>query len=236
MAIHQGSSSNSDISDDLEMQDVDMAEDQLHRLLSRKEEDGRRSSEDDFELQQSLDLKGKTEGQTQTLLESYRDDDRRTYEDPGFKVEWHIRTPWVIAGSVAAAAIMFLAMVLFTRFIIVQETVKVERPQLEHNEGFRRPSSDYIIDPAWDFDASPQIRRYKWIIGDIIANPDGVFRPMIAINGQFPGPMIECNEGDTLVVEVINQSVNATSIHFHGLYQNGTNWMDGTSGITQCPM
>jgi FtsP/CotA-like multicopper oxidase with cupredoxin domain len=39
-----------------------------------------------------------------------------------------------------------------------------------------------------------------------------------------------------LVIEVDNQSDNATSIHFHGIYQNGTNFMDGTTGITQCPI
>jgi FtsP/CotA-like multicopper oxidase with cupredoxin domain len=38
------------------------------------------------------------------------------------------------------------------------------------------------------------------------------------------------------VIEVDNQSDNATSIHFHGIYQNGTNFMDGTPGITQCPI
>jgi FtsP/CotA-like multicopper oxidase with cupredoxin domain len=48
--------------------------------------------------------------------------------------------------------------------------------------------------------------------------------------------MIECNEGDTLVIDVDNQSVNSTSIHFHGIFQNGTNWMDGTNGVTQCPI
>ena len=25
-------------------------------------------------------------------------------------------------------------------------------------------------------------------------------------------------------------------MHWHGIFQNGTNWMDGTSGITQCPL
>jgi len=59
---------------------------------------------------------------------------------------------------------------------------------------------------------------------------------MLTVNGQFPGPLIECNEGDTLVIDVDNQSVNATSLHFHGIFQNGTNFMDGTSGITQCPI
>jgi FtsP/CotA-like multicopper oxidase with cupredoxin domain len=27
---------------------------------------------------------------------------------------------------------------------------------------------------------------------------------------------------------------NASSLHWHGMYQNGTNWMDGTVGVTQC--
>jgi FtsP/CotA-like multicopper oxidase with cupredoxin domain len=29
---------------------------------------------------------------------------------------------------------------------------------------------------------------------------------------------------------------NATSLHWHGMFQNGSNWMDGTTGITQCPV
>ncbi|GKT44845.1 laccase-1 [Colletotrichum spaethianum] len=56
------------------------------------------------------------------------------------------------------------------------------------------------------------------------------------INNQFPGPLIECNEGDTIVVHVRNEAVNATAIHFHGMFQNGTNSMDGTVGVTQCPI
>lgn len=101
---------------------------------------------------------------------------------------------------------------------------------------FRRQSSDYIIDPDWDYDASPTRHEYHWVISDITANPDGVFRPMMVINGQFPGPMIVCNEGDTIVVNVVNEAKNATSIHWHGLFQNGTNWNDGTVGVTQCPI
>lgn len=101
---------------------------------------------------------------------------------------------------------------------------------------FRRPSSDYIIDAGWDYDAAPTVREYEWVITDVTANPDGVFRPMMVINGQFPGPMILCNEGDKVVVNVVNHAKNATSIHWHGLFQNGTNWNDGTVGITQCPI
>lgn len=40
-----------------------------------------------------------------------------------------------------------------------------------------------------------------------------------------------------IVVHVSNSlQNNGTGIHFHGIRQNGTNQMDGTSGITQCPI
>ena len=102
-------------------------------------------------------------------------------------------------------------------------------------ENVREPG-DYTLNPEWDYEAISKTRVYNWTIRNTERNPDGVYRPMMLINDQFPGPLIECNEGDTIVVNVDNQAVNATSIHWHGLYQNGTNWMDGTVGITQCPI
>ena len=100
----------------------------------------------------------------------------------------------------------------------------------------RHSFSDYVIDSKWIYDEQPQKREYWWIVEDVKFNPDGVYRPMMVINKQFPGPMIECNEGDTITVHVQNMAVNATSFHWHGIYQNGTNWMDGAVGITQCPI
>ncbi|KAL8826265.1 MAG: hypothetical protein Q9191_003904 [Dirinaria sp. TL-2023a] len=97
-------------------------------------------------------------------------------------------------------------------------------------------TDDYVLDAHWDFSAPPTRREYHWRVDDTDHNPDGVYRPMILINRQFPGPLIECNEGDTVIVHVDNRAVNATSFHWHGIYQNGTNWMDGTVGITQCPI
>lgn len=99
-----------------------------------------------------------------------------------------------------------------------------------------RDASEYVLKPSWDLKAAPMIREYHWTIADGHLNPDGVYRPMILINNQFPGPLVECNEGDTVIVHVENKAVNATSIHFHGLFQNGTNAMDGTVGVTQCPI
>ena len=52
-----------------------------------------------------------------------------------------------------------------------------------------------------------------------------------------PGPTIEANEGDTIVVRVINDHPTlGASIHFHGIHQKGTPWSDGTAQITQCPL
>ncbi|KAJ4145088.1 hypothetical protein LMH87_003948 [Akanthomyces muscarius] len=99
-----------------------------------------------------------------------------------------------------------------------------------------RDPSEYILDMSWDHDAAPTTREYNWTITNADLNPDGVYRPMYLIDNQFPGPLVECNDGDTIVIHVHNQAVNSTAIHFHGLFQNGSNFMDGTVGVTQCPI
>ncbi|KAI0063945.1 hypothetical protein BV25DRAFT_1801547 [Artomyces pyxidatus] len=79
-----------------------------------------------------------------------------------------------------------------------------------------------------------QTREYNFSVGLVEGAPDGFQRTMLVVNGMYPGPTIEANQGDRLIVNVQNNLPNATSIHWHGLYQNGTNWYDGTSGITEC--
>lgn len=70
--------------------------------------------------------------------------------------------------------------------------------------------------------------------------PDGRSRWVLAINGSIPGPTLEVDWGDTVVVHFRNQlgeSVhNGTSMHFHGVRQLYTNPMDGVVSITQCPV
>lgn len=100
----------------------------------------------------------------------------------------------------------------------------------------RRADDDYILNTKWDFNAPSQERQFEWTIVEKEGNPDGIYKPMLTINGQFPGPLIEVNEGDTIVVNVHNAATNATAIHWHGIFQNGSTWMDGTSGVTQCPI
>jgi FtsP/CotA-like multicopper oxidase with cupredoxin domain len=99
-----------------------------------------------------------------------------------------------------------------------------------------RDTNEYMLSPSWNYGAPPATREYFWTINTATLNPDGVYRPMLLINNQYPGPLVECNEGDKIVVHVKNRASNATAIHFHGMFQNGTNNMDGTVGVTQCPV
>jgi FtsP/CotA-like multicopper oxidase with cupredoxin domain len=57
------------------------------------------------------------------------------------------------------------------------------------------------------------------------------------INGQYPGPTIRANWGDTVVVNVKNSlQHNGTGLHFHGIRQLNTNQNDGVPGVTECPI
>ncbi|KAK2041654.1 multicopper oxidase [Colletotrichum somersetense] len=77
---------------------------------------------------------------------------------------------------------------------------------------------------------------YDFSIGWVTANPDGAFeRPTIGINGQWPIPRIDANVGDTVLINVHNSLGNqSTSLHFHGLYMNGSTHMDGPAQVSQC--
>lgn len=78
---------------------------------------------------------------------------------------------------------------------------------------------------------------YNWDITWVTASPDGFARPVIGINGKWPLPVIEVELHDRLVVNVYNKLGNeSTSLHWHGLRLHGKVEMDGSSGITQCPI
>jgi iron transport multicopper oxidase len=79
---------------------------------------------------------------------------------------------------------------------------------------------------------------YDFNITWVNANPDGAFdRPTIGINGIWPIPTIRATVGDRVIVNIQNQLGNqSTSLHFHGLFMNGTTEMDGPVGVTQCPV
>lgn len=83
--------------------------------------------------------------------------------------------------------------------------------------------------------AEPAVRDYVFNITQGLAAPDGYLKPMILVNGQSPGPLIEANVGDRVRVRVNNQLESwSTTIHWHGINQNDSPWMDGVEGVSQC--
>ncbi|XP_063697643.1 uncharacterized protein LOC134828593 [Culicoides brevitarsis] len=66
---------------------------------------------------------------------------------------------------------------------------------------------------------------------------DGIERGFMSINRRYPGPSIEVCENDTIVVDVENlMAGTATSMHWHGILQEETQFMDGVAHVTQCPI
>lgn len=79
--------------------------------------------------------------------------------------------------------------------------------------------------------------HYNWDITWVNAAPGGVSRAVIGINGKWPCPQVDVDVGDRLVVKINNCLGNqSTSLHWHGIHQNGTSFMDGASGASQCPV
>ncbi|XP_067950161.1 uncharacterized protein [Watersipora subatra] len=64
---------------------------------------------------------------------------------------------------------------------------------------------------------------------------DGFARQIYTVNRQLPSPAIRVCEGDTIVAKISNEMANGegTSIHWHGLHQPGTPYMDGVALVTQ---
>ncbi|PLW14623.1 hypothetical protein PCANC_02554 [Puccinia coronata f. sp. avenae] len=80
-------------------------------------------------------------------------------------------------------------------------------------------SSDF---PDFQITDKPTTRRYTFNVTGSTAALDGFLRPVLAINGQIPGPLIQANEGDQLEITVINQMKVGLTIHWRGLYQAST--------------
>ncbi|KAE9392272.1 laccase [Gymnopus androsaceus JB14] len=77
-------------------------------------------------------------------------------------------------------------------------------------------------------------------------SPDGFTRSAVVVgtsagSGTTPGPLIMGNKGDSFNLNVIDSLADTdmnrtTSIHWHGIFQEHTNWADGPSFVTQCPI
>ncbi|KAM7522100.1 hypothetical protein LguiA_012002 [Lonicera macranthoides] len=81
-----------------------------------------------------------------------------------------------------------------------------------------------------------RIRNYKFNV--VMKNTTRLCstKPIVTVNGKFPGPTLYAREDDTVLVKVVNHVKYNISIHWHGIRQLRTGWADGPAYITQCPI
>jgi len=76
---------------------------------------------------------------------------------------------------------------------------------------------------------------YDWNITYGTISPLGVPQQGILINGQFPGPKINCTSNNNIVVNVFNNLDEPFLLSWYGIQQRKNSWQDGTLG-TMCPI
>lgn len=84
-----------------------------------------------------------------------------------------------------------------------------------------------LVSSSWVFAA---VKEYQLTIEEGPVNVTGKALKRITVNGQFPAPLLEFEEGDDAVIRVKNKLKNKdSSIHWHGLLLPGI--MDGVPGF-----
>ncbi|KAL3828848.1 hypothetical protein ACJIZ3_017650 [Penstemon smallii] len=76
---------------------------------------------------------------------------------------------------------------------------------------------------------------FDWKVTYGTIAPLGVPQQGILINGQFPGPKINCTSNNNIVVNVFNQLDEPLILTWAGIQQRKNSWQDGTPA-TMCPI
>nr|GMD80661.1 L-ascorbate oxidase homolog [Ipomoea batatas] len=76
---------------------------------------------------------------------------------------------------------------------------------------------------------------YTWKVTYGTISPMGVPQQGILINGQFPGPKINCTSNNNVIVNVFNELDEPLLFTWSGIQQRKNSWVDGTLG-TMCPI
>uniref|UniRef100_A0A7N0V7S2 Monocopper oxidase-like protein SKU5 n=1 Tax=Kalanchoe fedtschenkoi TaxID=63787 RepID=A0A7N0V7S2_KALFE len=76
---------------------------------------------------------------------------------------------------------------------------------------------------------------YDFKVSYITASPLGVPQQVIAINGNFPGPIINVTTNNNVAINVRNKLDEELLITWAGIQQRRSSWQDGVLG-TNCPI
>ncbi|XP_064642700.1 uncharacterized protein LOC135497005 [Lineus longissimus] len=91
----------------------------------------------------------------------------------------------------------------------------------------------YYHSPTNNYTGSTPVNTSDVIVAD--GYPES--RMLYLVNGTLPGPTLTVYKGQNITVHIKNHMTEpATSIHFHGIVQQGTPYADGVSFVTQCPI
>ncbi|EJP62796.1 laccase 2 [Beauveria bassiana ARSEF 2860] len=150
--------------------------------------------------------------------------------------------PWtiLIASSwLSLAAASASASACAAKPSVAAEIASIDHDNCEHGPNSRGCWGDYSINTNY-YEQAPDTgvtREYWFVVENITMAPDGYEQHVLAINRSIPGPLIEANWGDEVVIHVTNNMErNGTAIHWHGIRQLNNNAHDGVPGVTQCPI
>ncbi|GKV32444.1 hypothetical protein SLEP1_g41053 [Rubroshorea leprosula] len=74
--------------------------------------------------------------------------------------------------------------------------------------------------------------RYEFVVKEAPYTRLCSTKNILTVNCQFPGPTLNVNRGDTIVVDVYNRGNYNITIHWHGVKQPRNPWSDGPKYIT----
>ncbi|XP_021714237.1 L-ascorbate oxidase homolog [Chenopodium quinoa] len=83
--------------------------------------------------------------------------------------------------------------------------------------------------------ADDPYKFFTWSVTYGNIAPLGVPQQVILINGQFPGPKLDCVTNDNIVLNVINKLNEPFLLTWNGIKQRKNSWQDGVLG-TNCPI
>jgi hypothetical protein len=144
-------------------------------------------------------------------------------------------------ASLGSSLLYACSIATFAQALSVPSRQISERSTCQHGPDSRNCWSEgFDIDTDYykGWPDSGKTVSYDLHLTETPCNPDGHGEKTCQlINGQYPGPVIRASWGDKVQVTLHNDlSDNGTSIHWHGVRQLGSNEMDGTNGMTECPI
>ncbi|XP_022767634.1 laccase-7-like [Durio zibethinus] len=84
--------------------------------------------------------------------------------------------------------------------------------------------------------SAEEIVEHTFYVQNLTVNKLCNSQVITAVNGGLPGPTINVQEGDIVIVHVFNKSPYNLTIHWHGIFQKLSGWADGPNMVTQCPI